>query len=134
MFKEGAGGCAEATSEANGNPLGAAYEILKKSGLPADNARFVSATANATRATEVGPNCAEAWNTLAFVRYRTNYSPCRKEGFDAAEAAAMRGLGGCHRGTRCSRRACSHTGGRCERTVSPAFDRVAGRGGAAFRR
>jgi hypothetical protein len=66
--------------------------IEKKTARPSDTDNFVTAAAEAERATSLDPRCAEAHSVLAFARFRVAYRPCSAGSYASAEASARRAL------------------------------------------
>ena len=85
--------CIAARDPARGEPLTTALKLIeKKTARPSDTDNFVTAAAEAERATSLDPRCAEAHSVLAFARFRVAYRPCSAGSYASAEASARRAL------------------------------------------
>lgn len=85
--------CQPAHSAADRDPLKLALDAVdRKAPVPADNRYYDAAVRQASRATQLAPECAEAWAVLAYARYRAAYTVCGGGNYDEAEAAVRKAL------------------------------------------
>jgi|GEM_PF-5246697 len=85
--------CTAARDPAKGEPLKLATALVdKKSVKPTDTIYVAQAATFAQHATEIDPQCSDAWSILALASYRVAYDICGKGEYEHARAAAEKAL------------------------------------------